>query len=500
MTDIRVTYSGLISFAIRLSSIVTGLVFTLTVTRQLTIEEFGTWGLISGILIYALAIHPIVTYWATREIARGEKSGKTVFLSSSVFSIIGLLIYIVVAAFVSFQSDAEFEMLLFAAILIPLIFVNDSLSAIALGSKPQIVSYGFLAFEITKIPLGFIFVYFMQMGLEGAIIATFGAYIPSIIIVGIKARDTLTNSINKEYIKKWIRLFWVPSYRNIPSLISMSDVIVFSTITGSVAGVAYYTAARTIGFLVNHTRSFSDALYPKLLESGKHDFLGENLIKFFYFAFPLFGLSIVLAKPGLYALNPIYEIAEPVVILLAIRSFLTTFGKILFQALQGIEKVDVNKNSTFRDYATSKLILYPTFQLIRNVIYFASLAIILILLHSEKAEIELVIYWSIIGLIVEIPLTIYIYRLVKKNFQLNVNFSSLLKYLSATIIVFGFTYVVSTMFLEYRISIFEFLPQIIGLVIISIIVYLSLTYAIDNRTRILVKAIINELFPKKEKN
>ena len=56
------------------------------------------------------------------------------------------------------------------------------------------------------------------------------------------------------------------------------------------------------------------------------------------------------------------------------------------------------------------------------------------------------------------------------------------------------------MFLEYRISIFEFLPQIIGLVIISIIGYLSLTYAIDNRTRILVKAIINELFPKKEKN
>ncbi len=500
MSNIRVTYAGLISLSIRLSSIITGLVFVLITTRELTQNEFGTWGLISGIFVYAIAIHPIVTYWATREIARGEKTGKTVFLSSSMFSIIGLAIYIGVAAFVSFQSDAETEMLFFAAILIPVIFINDSLSATALGSKPQVVSYGFLAFEISKIPLAILFVYFMQMGLEGAIIATFGAYIPSIIIMWIKIRFALKNSIKKEYIKKWIKLFWVPSYRNIPSLISMSDVIVFSAITGSVSGVAYYTAARTIGFLVNHTRSFSEALYPKLLETGERNFLGENLIKLFYFAFPLLGLSIVLAKPGLYALNPIYEIAELVVIIIAIRSFFTTLGKILFQALQGIEKVDTNKNSTFKDYASSKLILYPTFQLIRNGIYFASLAIILFLLHSEKAEIELVIYWAMIGLIIEIPLTIYIYKLVKKSFKLKIDHSSLIKYLTATFVVFSLLYLLITVFLEYRISIFEFLPQVIGFAAIGIIGYLALTYAIDNRTRILVKAIINEIKPQKEKN
>ena len=278
----------------------------------------------------------------------------------------------------------------------------------------------------------------------------------------------------------------------------MSDVIVFSAITGSVSGVAYYTAARTIGFLVNHTRSFSNALYPKLLETGKQDFLGENLIKLFYFSFPLLGLSIVLAKPGLFALNPIYEIAEPIVIILSIRAFLTTFGKILFQALQGIEKVDINKNATFRDYISSKLILYPTFQLIRNVIYFASLAVILFLLHSEKAEIELVVYWALIGLVVEIPLTIYIYRLVKKNFILNIDVKSLIKYLFSTFIVFSLMYVMITMFLEYNESIFIFLPQVIGYAIISVIGYVGLTYVIDNRTQILMKAIINEIKPKRK--
>jgi hypothetical protein len=84
--------------------------------------------------------------------------------------------------------------------------------------------------------------------------------------------------------------------------------------------------------------------------------------------------------------------------------------------------------------------------------------------------------------------------------QFNINVTSLLKYLFSTVIVFGFTYVLITMFLEYKISIFEFLPQVIGLTIISGIGYIGLTYAIDNKTRILVKAVISELLPRKEKS
>ena len=497
MAGIRVTYAGLISLSIRLSSIITGLVFTLIVTRQLTQDEFGTWGLINGLFVYAVAVHPIITYWATREIARGENSGRMVFLSSSGFSIIGLVIYLILAFFVALESNANFEILIFAAILIPVMFIKDSLTAINLGHRPQSVSYGFLAFEITKIPLGLIFVYFLDMGLEGAILATFGSYLPSIGVMAFHAREKLHGKITKEYGKKWIKLFWVPTFRNVPSLLSMSDVIVFSVITGSVSGVAYYTAARTIGFLVNHTRAFSEALYPKLLETGKRDFLSDNLTKLFYFSFPLISLSIVLARPALFALNPIYAVAESIVIILSIRAFLTTLGKVLFQALQGIETVDTDKNSTFRDYAKSKLILYPTFQLIRNGVYFGSLAIILYLFHAQKAEIELVAYWALVGLIIEIPLIIYILRLVRSNFTLNLDWSSLFKYLLSSTIIFGLIYLLVNEFLEYNESIFAFLPQLLSFTALGVAGYVLLTYAIDKRTRILCKAVIKELITKK---
>jgi len=497
LSGIRVTYTGLISLSIRLSSIITGLVFTLIVTRQLSPDEFGTWGLLNGLFIYAIVVHPIITYWATREGARGEDSGRMVLLSSSGFSIIGLTVYLILAFFVSLESNASFDILIFAAILIPVMFIKDSLTAINLGHRPQSVSYGFLAFELTKIPLGLIFVYFLDMGLEGAILATFGSYFPSIVVLAFHAKNKLHGKITKRYAQKWFKLFWVPTLRSVPGLLSMSDVIVFSVITGSVSGVAYYTAARTIGFLVNHTRAFSSALYPKLLETGKQEFLSNNLIKLFYFSFPLVALSIVLARPSLFALNPIYAVAESIVIILSIRAFLTTLGKVLFQALQGIETVDTNQNSTFKDYLKSKLMLYPVFLITRNVIYFASLAVILYLFHDQKAEIELVNYWAMVGLIIEIPLIIFIIRLVRNNFTLNIDWASLLKYLLSSVMIFALTYFLVNEFLEYNESIFVFMPQLLLFSAFGVGGYILLTYAIDRRTRILFNAIIKELLVKK---
>ena len=497
MTEIRVAYTGFIAFAIRLVSIVTGLIFTLIVTRQLSVEEFGTWGLINGVIIYAVIIHPIVSYWSTRETARGEDTGKTAISTTSLFSLIGISVYIIIAYIVGLQSDADVGLLLFAVILIPVIFINEALNAIVTGFKPHIKSYGFLIFEITKIPVALLLVYYFQWGLEGAIIASFVAYVASIVLLISYAKEKMRGAIKRSYIKKWTRLFWVPVYRMIPSLISMSDVVVFSIVTGSVVGVAYYTAARTIGFLVTHTRAIGLGVYPRLLEGGHEKVLQNNLMQFFDVAGPLMALSIMIALPGLFALNPIYTIAAPVVILLTFLQFLTTINLMLFPALQGIEKGDLDKDATFRDYAKSKLILFPTFQMIRHGIYIGSLVAILILLNTEDGtEIELVVYWALIGLIVEIPLSIYIIKLTKKSFTLKLNLKSVFKYLASSVIIFGVMYLLMEEYLVYDNSIFEFLPKVILFVIVGVTSYLAVTYVIDDKTKSLVKAAVKEITKK----
>jgi len=492
LSNIRVTYSGLISLAVGISSVFTGTVFTIIVTRSLTPEEFGTWGLIGGLLFYVLIAEPIISYWSTREIARGVSSGSTSLVSSGLFSIGGVSVYIIIAYFVGSQSDANVETLTFAAMLIPVMFLNKTLTAINIGWKPELVSYGLLAFEIAKIPSALILVYYLNFGIEGAIIATTVSYIISIIVLAIGGRKKIKTKINFQFLKRWIKLSWLPLYPGMGSLIFTLDVAIFSIITGSVAGIAYYSSALAIAAFVAHSGAISRAIYPKLLGGGKTKYLEENLHRFFFFGFPFLALSIILARPGLYTLNPLYEIAVPVVIFLTMRAFLYTFSGILNQALQGIETVDMDKKANFKSFIKSKLFLMPTLVLIKYSAYTISLTLVFIL-AKDATLIELVIYWSIISFIVEIPFFIYLTILSKKYFNLKNPIKNSWKYIISCVIVFGITYYVMEKSLIYVNKVFEFLPNVLLFVLIGAGGYLLLTYVIDHRTRILVSSIINEI-------
>jgi len=201
MSEVRVTYSGLIAFAIRLTSVFTGMAFTLIVTRQLTQEEFGTWSLVGGLLLYVVASDSIIAYWVTREVARGEHSGKTAVGTGGFLAGAGVMAYIIIAFLVGNQSDAELDILLFAAILVPVMILSDIINHISKGWKPYLESIGFLAFEIAKIPVALALVYFLGLGVEGAIIATFVAYCASIIIQVVNSRDELKQKFSSKYVK-----------------------------------------------------------------------------------------------------------------------------------------------------------------------------------------------------------------------------------------------------------------------------------------------------------
>jgi len=152
------------------------------VTRTLTQLELGTWTLIGGLITYVVIIEPTISYWALRETARGIKSGRTAIASSGVFSLIGILAYLIIAYFVGQQTDADVNILFFGVLLIPLMFLNRTLKAIALGWKPQVNSYGILIFDIAKIPAALAFVYFFEMGIQGVILSLVAAHIVTVIV------------------------------------------------------------------------------------------------------------------------------------------------------------------------------------------------------------------------------------------------------------------------------------------------------------------------------
>jgi hypothetical protein len=493
LSGIRVTYSGLISLIVGLISVIVGLLFTLVVTRTLDPKEYGTWGLIGGLVAYASIIEPLISIWAARETARDIGSEKTAILSSILFSGGGVIIYIIAAFFIGHKVDVDQTAVFFGSILIPTIYLNRIFTAINVGWKPHIASYGQLSFAITEIILGIVLVHLLHMKIYGVIITVMVAYLVSIFILWAYAKDRIKGKLRIEFLKKWLKLAWLQTYQTIGTTIPSFDVTIFSVLTGSVIGLAFWSAASVMTNFVKNSSPLILVANSRLLQGGNTKYLRETLTQFFYFSILFTSLAITFAKQGLFILNPLYQIAVPVVIIMSVQAFLNNLTSSILTLITGVEKVDLDEKSSFKDYFKSKLTFVSTFFLIQSLVYVIMLSVGLVLfMTSTNSRIDLLIYWSVIALISQIPFTIYSIILLKKHLGIMPDSASIIKYVLASCLAFGPVYFLMDKFLIYKNNVFNFFPSLALFVGIGIGVYLMITYFVDKRTRVLFGAIINE--------
>jgi hypothetical protein len=494
LSNIRVTYSGLIALVVGFASVITGIIFTLIITRRLSPEEFGLWAIIGTMISYFMIAEPIISYWSTRQIARGEQVGKTSLISSTIFSFAGIPIYLVLSFVISDTTDTEFNVILLGVLLLPISFISQSLVGINLGHKPHATSYGLLGFEIVKIPAGLALVYFLDLGVSGAIFATAIAFSIKILIQIYFAREKIRTKFSLDVVRRWIKLSWIPLYSNISHVVWSLDLILYVTIIGSTVGIALYVVSLTISSIINHSGLISNALYPKLISDGSKSHVSDNFLRLLYFAIPLLAISILFSKPALFALNPVYAGASLVVIFVSIRAFFYVLTGVFYQVLKGIETIDVEKNPTYKDLAKSKLFHVPTVELIHHIIYIITISLLFIVLnYLDFSELDIVSWWTFIMVVLQIPFFIYALIQIKKYIVFSIPTITVLKYIFATmmfVIVFLFT---SESIINYKISIYEFLPSLIIQLILCIGVYALITFLIDKNTQKLFKLIISEI-------
>jgi len=481
-------------------SVLTGIVFTLMITRRLTPEEFGVWALIGSLISYFLIVEPIISYWTTRQIARGKSVASTSIFYSVIFSLGQIPIYLYIAFYLpSIGVDYSYSIIL-GVILLPVTFMSQTLVGVNQGHKPHATSYGFLAFELLKIPTGILLVVLFNLGLNGAIFATFVAYVGRLIIQLYFAKPQLKNQFKVSLIIQWIKISWIPLYQNISGLIWTLDVFIFTIVTNSVMGVAYYSISVTISALISHAGMISQGLYPKLLSKGSLAHVEDNFTRLIYFAIPLLGIVIIFSKPALFALNPLYEHLSIPVILLGFRTFFYIITNFFYQVLLGTETVDEVSNPSFKSLIKSKLFHLPTVNIIHHSSYIVILTIITIILTNQNASnLELVSAWTGISFLLSIPFLIYSILLVKKQMSFSLPYNTLLKYFIGAISMIVVFLITSDFVILYKTSIYEFLPGVFIEFIICLSTYLSVTYLIDNKTRILFKSISMEFITKKEK-
>jgi len=494
LSHIRTTYSGLISFIIGLASVFIQLGFLLILTRTLSQEDFGTWGLIKNLIIYGIMFNHVISFWIIRDIARGQRNGTTAILSGGIFSIIGIILYIVISLFSATNSDAKYEILLLAVIIIPSQIIYSILVQVNVGWKPQLASYGVLIFGISQVFFAFLFLVIYNLTIDGIIYTLSIGYIISILFQIYLSREKFSRTFSIKDLRKWLKFSWVPMYPQIATFLLNLDVIIFTIITGSVVGLSYWTAAHVISQIIVNANVISRGLYPKLLHSKDNLILvKDNLRLQFFLSIPLTLLVITFSKPILFFLNPIYEEGFIIVIILSCRWFLYALSGTFQNVLKGIEEVDRFEESNIHAYLHSKLFKVPSIFIVQNIISVISLLIIFIILTDKVELLELIQYWALTLFFIQVPFTGYYYYLVNKEQVKIIDYVPVLKYFLVGIGIFALSYLLIIDTMELSKEIIVFLPKLILFALIPLGGYFGITILIDRNTKKLVKAIFHEI-------
>lgn len=493
MSNIRVNYSGLIAFSASIIALITGSMFVIFVTRRLSPEEFGMWTLIGSMLVYVTIIQPVINYWSIRQLSRGEDVGKTAFGSGWMLSGIGFVAYSLIVIGVSFQLGIDPFVLLLAGALVPLTFLNTVLNGICLSFKPQNVSYGLLTFQATKVPMGFLLVVFMDLGIIGAIISTIIASSVRLILLIILSREKLLGFFKKQVLKNWLKLSWLSMFISLPGMLLFLDVLLVSLVTNSFIILAFWGIAHTISDKLLTTESLSQGLYTKLISNPQKEIATLNIQRTLYFAIPFLGLVIVFAKPLLHVLNPIYADGFLIVIILAIKTIIALLMNMFFNIIGAYENIDKDTNATFKQYVKSKLFFIPTLKFILTGAYLGSLSIFLFMYSSDYGEIETVTIWALIFTIIHIPFLFYAYILIKKQHKISFPIIPISKYLGITIFSAIIVHFISLNYFTYSQSIWDFLPEFFPILILGCGIYFGMTFVVDKSTKELFYSIFKEI-------
>ena len=493
MSSIRLTYSGLIGLVVRIASLATGLIFSVLVTRNLTIADFGLYSLIGSLIAYAMFGHIISAYWIPREIARGKEVGRTGLLTNGIFSLAGTIAYLIAAYVVAQNTESDFSILLLGAILIPATYISNSLDNINQGFKPQGISYALISFEIAKIPLGFLLLEGTALGLTGAILATFFALVAKICVGAFFAWPRLKVSINISYLIRWLKLSWLSLYDGLSSNIYVFDTMIVAVILGSTEPLAYFAAAMTVSIIASHAGVLAIGLGPKLISETRIEYVRTVLRLFTLIGIPLFVAVIVFAKPLLFLLNPAYSLAVPVVYIISFRVFLYTIFTIFYSILWGIEKVDINKNANFSQYRKSNLFLLGTVKFVRAGQYIGSLILIIIISQFlNMSTIDIVILWALVSLLADVSITTYSFFKVKRAGFLSFDWKSAIKYIVTAVISGIISLIMIENFVVYERDLTIFLPGLAMSLAAGGVVYFVSMYFLDNYMRSLVRAVFRK--------
>jgi len=493
--SIRLRYAGLLLFISRIYSLLIGLLFTVIATRRLTVGEFGLWSYISTISGYWMLPLSFIGYWIVRFTARGERTGATAVFVSSIISLITPLLFLLSSRMIFESIDVDYLVLILVSVELAIIGISSSFDWIAQGLKPEILAFASIVFETAKLLSASILVAMMRLGLVGIVLTvSIGYAARAMMTYGAVKRFISGSSMDTKLIKRIFRGIWLPIYGSIPSIISSMDAILLVHMTRATDSLAFVSAIRTVGSPIGLSLVISTALYPKLLAEGRLED-AEEATKLIYMLSIPSSIGIVLLAPYLLSiLRSDYTIVFIPLSVYAILQLISIASSLAMTIASGLERVDLDEDANFRDYARSKLFKVANMSTVSSLIYVGVLACLLYLqkdswLSKMQPSISIAFAWIVSVAASTIFSLIYAYRMLLGDLErVRIPWTSIARYMLASIAM-----AIPVYMLRPKVVYVEVLPLLRSIappILLGVSVYFAALYLLDPWFRRLLSRLI----------
>jgi len=486
--EIRVQYSGFIIFSARIISVATGLAFQYMIARATSQAEYGVWFNVNDVLAYFTILAGIMPFWAMRFVARNERdAAKTGVLANFAISIAATLIYLPLLPLITSALGVREYISIYLIITAQIIELHllNAFEANLRAKKPQTLGYGLIIEEAIKVLLGSLLIYGRILSpLEGAVISLTLAIAAQIIYYLKLHVEDLKQNVNWAYVKEWVKGSIANIYNVLGNQIAAFIFIMLFTFGGETAR-SNYGAAFQIANIITYSSFLAFALYPKLLAEKSSSDITTSIRTVLMFAIPMTAGALILPDLYLTILKPEYRTAWPVLMVLAVDSFVVTISTLYSFVLYGFERLDEEAKIPFRELVKSRLFIAFSLPYIHSAITIPLTYYVLTSYTLDPIGSALAV--AIINSAARFAMFLILYAMVHKIARIIIPWRNIAKYVFASLVMAGVLYTLRETIKPVRVY------QILGVTAIGGIFYLALLAVIDVDTRMLAKSILHEI-------
>jgi hypothetical protein len=465
------------------------MVFLVMVTGWLTPLRFGLWEVIVSFVAFASYPAGWLTFWATRDVARGRFVAKSAILLNLILSLLGVSAYLVVCLVTGSLAGSNYSAFLLAVFLVPLAYWSAAANAVAAGHRPSAFGYSILFSEVGKLVVAYPALFIFKMEISGVILSVMASFAIQAFATTILVRGAAGDPVSMEVGRRWLRDSWIPATYSLAGTILAADTVVAYLATGGTTLSGYFQAAYQVGILVSYAGFLSYAMYPLLLRGGSEDAPSATLDLILMFGTPM-ALGVVALAPTLLRVLSSYYVTGGANVslglqILAFAGLASAISAFSDSTLIGRERADTNENRSFARYLKSDFWFVSVVNIGYATVYVASVLLIVKVGTSAGLDIStMVAAWSIalLGFISAGTLV----KFIRMRGRVRVSFPrSLLWYVFLSVLMTLLLYATSGWLLPPISDRFALGFRTMGAVVIGGVFYFSLLMVVDRRARTL---------------